>query len=288
MIAWPAPLIDDLARRKAVLFIGSGVSANSTGSDGSTRPPTWEEFLRNCASSCTGDTAYIVSLIEARDFLTACELLRDRLGAQWSDLLADAFSRPQFRPADIHKHIFSLDARIVVTPNFDKVYDVYAQHETHGSTVVKHYYDDDTPLVLRKNYRAVIKVHGSIDEPSRTVFTRSDYAKLRHRHEAFQRLIDALFLTHTFLFLGCGLNDPDLRLFLEQHAQRHPSAPAHYITSTEGDVPIEMDGSLRSNMNLEVIRYSSANGHSELTESLSELSLAVEARRGELADRLDW
>ena len=285
---WPSSLVEDVARRRVVLFLGAGVSAGSVGQDGVTRPPNWERFLKDCLPHCSGDTSYIEGLLDAKDFLTACELLRSRLNDQWHDILADAFSRPMFRPAPIHEHLFQLDCRLVLTQNFDKIFDVYAQAETHGATMVKNYYDDDTPLVLRKKDRAIIKVHGTIDEFSRTVFTRSDYAIMRHKYQPFQQLIDALFLTHTFLFVGCSLNDPDLRLFLEQHAQRHPSAPVHYMTSPEGEIPDELNSSVKRNMNLHVLRYDPASGHEELATAIGDLVPLVEDKRADLAARMDW
>lgn len=287
MIKWPSELIEDLARRKAVLFLGAGVSANSTGDNGK-RPPSWEQFLLTCLDKCEDGKDTIRSFLESKDYLTACELLKVRLADQWYEILANEFSRPRYKPADIHKSLFQLDCRLVLTQNFDKIFDVYTLNETQGDTVVKNYYDDDTPLVMRRNYRAVIKVHGSIDEPSKTIFTRGDYAQVRHRYRGFQNLIDALFLTHTFVFLGCGLNDPDLRLFLEQHAHNQPSAPVHYMASPEGEISSELDVSIKDNMNIRLLRYSDASGHQELTDSVKELVELVEEKREDIADRQDW
>lgn len=230
----------------------------------------------------------IESLLAERDYLTACEMLKLHLVDQWPELLANAFSRPEFKRAAIHESLFNLDCRVVLTQNFDKIFDVYAQSETNGSIVVKNYYDDDTPLVMRRNYRAIIKVHGTIDEPSKMVFTRQDYAQVRSKYKSFQDLIDALFLTHTFLFVGCSFNDPDLRLFLEQHAYSRPGAPAHYMTSPKGETATELDDSIKTNMNLRLLRYDPANGHHELTDSLSALADLVEDKRATLAETMNW
>ena len=45
MIEWPDLLIDAIARRRCVLFLGSGISANAKNIDGK-KPPTWAEFLK--------------------------------------------------------------------------------------------------------------------------------------------------------------------------------------------------------------------------------------------------
>lgn len=41
---WPDDLILELARKRCVLFLGSGISANATDKDGK-HPPTWRKFL---------------------------------------------------------------------------------------------------------------------------------------------------------------------------------------------------------------------------------------------------
>lgn len=49
MIDWPEALVEAIARRRCVLFLGSGISANSQNSSGK-RPATWEKFLRDILS----------------------------------------------------------------------------------------------------------------------------------------------------------------------------------------------------------------------------------------------
>lgn len=45
MIEWPEKLVDSIARRRSVLFLGSGISANSENVSGK-KPATWDAFLR--------------------------------------------------------------------------------------------------------------------------------------------------------------------------------------------------------------------------------------------------
>ena len=52
MINWPNQLVEDLARRRAVLFLGAGVSRNSLSANRLKRPPEWSEFLRTALRSC--------------------------------------------------------------------------------------------------------------------------------------------------------------------------------------------------------------------------------------------
>ena len=289
MIVWPQTLVDDIARRRAVTFLGAGVSKNSISAlDADQRPPNWEEFLSACITRCTGDVSLIKHYFDSGDYLTTCELLKIRLEDDWPQILTDQFLSPQYMPADIHRHILGLDLRIVLTQNFDKIYDVYAQTTTNSTTRISSYYDADTSQIMRGDYRGILKVHGTIDHPTKTVFTREEYSRMRNEHRSFQALINALFLTHTFVFLGCSLTDPDLRLFLENHSMAHPSAPVHYMTSPQSEIPLEMDGLIKKNYNLRILRYDDSTGHHPLTTSVANLVEMVNTSRERLAVTQNW
>ena len=59
MFNWPNDLVSDIARRTCVLYIGAGVSANSSSAKGIS-PLTWEAFLRSCLTKINkADCAYI-------------------------------------------------------------------------------------------------------------------------------------------------------------------------------------------------------------------------------------
>jgi len=286
---WPKPLIDALARRRAVIYLGAGASAGSVSAlDGTSRPPDWPTFLNRCVERVDGDTSVIRGLLAEGDLLTACGLLKDLLRDDWHALLAEAFVSPKYAPSSTHAAVFRLDARLVATPNFDKIYDVYAQQESGQTVRISHYYDPDTPGIMRGDYRGVLKVHGTIDQPTTTIFTRRDYSQLRYKHAAFQSLIDALLLTHTFFFIGTSLRDPDLLLFLENHASAHPSAPAHYMTSPDGEIDQSRDQAIRDDINVRLLRYSPDDGHRELSESLQALVELVQVARDDVAARQGW
>ncbi|MGQ0434365.1 MAG: SIR2 family protein [Microthrixaceae bacterium] len=60
--------------------------------------------------------------------------------------------------------------------------------------------------------RRVNKMHGSIDPPGPFVLTRDDYDLYATTHPRFWQLLQAQFLTKTFLFLGFSFTDPNLEL----------------------------------------------------------------------------
>lgn len=72
--------------------------------------------------------------------------------------------------------------------------------------------DEDLAQLLEPGRRSVYKMHGSLDPPGEIVLTRDDYETYPVTHPRFWRLLQAHFLTRTFLFLGIGFADPNLEL----------------------------------------------------------------------------
>lgn len=164
-MVWPEDLVLELARKRCVVFLGAGISANATDREGN-HPPTWGKFLKDGNESVEDpEHSIIEKCISNYEYLMACELLRKQLGNDsFDELLKKEFRGSGFSPAGIHKYIFSLDSRITITPNFDKIYDNYAQTTSRSTIVLKHYYDNDIAKYLRGRDSVIIKNHGSIDK----------------------------------------------------------------------------------------------------------------------------
>ena len=288
MIVWPRNLIEDIARRRCVLFLGAGVSKNSLSFDGTSRPPDWLEFLKGGLSQLSNPRRHVKILINEHDYLTACEIIKHKMSEDWHRYVSDSFVRPRFQPAEIHRDIFRLDCRVTLTQNVDKVYDTFALAESHNTVYVKQYFDADVARVVRGDLRCVLKAHGSVDSVNKMVFTRKDYSDARYQFPRFYALLDALVLTHTFLFLGCGLSDPDVRLMLERHAQVFPDSRPHMMVMSSKAVHAEVRECYLRNLNLQFLTYKPDDHHKELQDSVKDLVTLTEEARRRLAATLDW
>lgn len=287
MISWPQSLVEDIARRKCVLVLGAGVSKNSTNESG-IRPKDWKEFLVD-ASSGVISKAEITRQIRSGDYLTACELLKKDLGREdFNTLLKSEFLNPKFIPAEIHKHIYNLDSRITITPNFDKIYDTYANTTSQGSVIIKKFNDDDIADCIRRPEPLIIKIHGTIDSVDNLIFSRKEYSEARTKHRNFYKVIEALSLTHTFIFIGCGTNDPDIRLILEDYAFRYPLNKRHYIIMPKRSIDNRVKEIIKETMSLSILEYDSSNDHQILTSSIEHLVIEVENKRNDLAATQSW
>ncbi len=287
MITWPDEIVSDISRRKSVLFLGSGISMNSK-NDAGERPKTWAKFLESLIGNIKPNK-HIKALIKEQDYLTACEVIKREIGRHSFTRAVEAeFLTPAYKPAEIHEVLFDLDSRIVATPNFDKIYETYANSKANGSIVVKQHYDEDVSSFVRSPGRLILKLHGTIDSPEKLIFTRAEYAEARTKYSAFYEILSALSITHTFIFMGCGVNDPDIKLLLEDALFKHNSSRRHLMLLPNEAVHKSVASVIEDTMNLQIIRYSSANNHQELLDSLKQLSSLVESERENLRTTQNW
>lgn len=287
MIKWPKEVVSDISRRRCVIFLGSGISMNSVNTAGR-RPKTWRAFLDSTLEEIS-PKAHINKLIKESDYLTACEVIKRKLGKEeFTRIVREEFLTPAYQPADIHKKIFALDSRIVATPNFDKIYETYANSEANGSIVVKQHYDSDVISSIRGSGRLILKVHGTIDSPDNLIFTRAEYAEARTKYATFYEVLEALALTHTFVFLGCGVYDPDIKLLLEDTLFKHNSSRSHVMLLPKTALHDSVIAVIQDTMNLNIIQYSDKDNHKELLESINNLVELVEAERDELKINMNW
>lgn len=281
---WPEEIVSAIAHRKSVLFLGAGISASAKNAQG-INPPTWKEFLNDLIEKYNNQLVNYIDelnrLLLEKNYLMACEIVVDSIGeTKFEEYVADRFRRPAFEPNELHELIFSLDSRIVVTPNVDKIYERYAMAKSKGTIVSKSYKDSDVAKYLRTDDYLIIKSHGSSDEAQSLIFTHKQYAEARCKYGAFYQLLDALILTHTFVFLGCGINDPDIELLLENSNFNHPYCKPHYFISPKGEISEGMKKSIEKNRNLEIIEYENEDGtHTNFRIALESLVQDVEGER---------
>lgn len=288
MIPWNEELVDAIARRRAVIVIGSGVSRNSTNSSGD-RPKTWEAFLAS-TSETLECLSLVKELIGRRDYLTACEVVSSELGVlPFRKIIKAEYIDKQYSHAKIHEHIYALDSSIVLSPNFDVIYETYASTVSKGSLLVRmHDNNDIAGYISGGRNRIFIKTHGSASGPGSLIFTYREYAEARTKYRIFYELLKSLVMTHHFLFLGCGIDDPDIRALFEDVRFAHGQMPNHFMTLPKGENSDQILKIVSENMSLKFLQYSQDNGHEELTLSLQDLSNKVDALRNDIANSRNW
>src|SRR5471030_911612 len=94
MAAFNVDLLDDLARKKVVLFVGAGASKSASPRNGGSFKG-WGDFLDDACLKVSDEKIkkIISSRIKSKDYLIASELLKENLADQWTTLLSDEFQQ---------------------------------------------------------------------------------------------------------------------------------------------------------------------------------------------------
>jgi hypothetical protein len=274
---WPVALIAELAARRCIVFLGAGASANCMSADKTCNPPLWGDFLKKLKSAIPSGTDFssIDSLIEKERFLDAAEVILGKVTpADFTRIIRQLFVTPRYSPSKIHEAVLDIDPKIVVTTNYDDIYDNYCRSglANDGYNICK-YYEPHLVNDLRSPVRLIIKAHGCVSDPSRIVLTRSEYFKERQQHGFFYEILDALFLTNTILFLGYSLSDPDIQLVLENSNIAAQSCHKHYAFISD-DLHPDIEQAMSNTYNIHFIKYPKGR-HDQAEEALKELAQSV-------------
>lgn len=279
-----ADLVDDLAREKVVLFLGAGVSASAKTLSGG-KIADWNGFLAALCAEAPPETAsQVKALIAAKDYLLAGEILQSALADAWEGKITEHFGQ-KATPSALHAALISLSQRIILTTNFDKLLEVAFEQmdvsATHYPTVIAKMEDDVFRALKDHSRKYIVKIHGTVDDPSSRVLSRSEYIRLAFGNSYYSGFLENLLLNYTFLFVGFSMDDPAIMSLMEMYSLRYPKARPHYIFAPS-PVPaniIEINKRLRK---LIFLVYDSANNHAALPDRIAEISSASDIRRREI------
>lgn len=278
-----ADLVDDVARRRIVLFVGAGASKWSAPNDGSTYKD-WPEFLR-FANSKVKNTALrkiIATQVKSLDYLMASELLKKSLQEEWISLLSQEFQKAA-EVSRLHHALINLYPRIIITTNFDKLLEnAWNQGEVERYPTVISKVDSSAFKLFRNDENYLLKIHGSVDNPDGIVFDKTSYQRDAYSNRNYVHLLSTLLLTHTFIFVGFSMADPAVSLIVEGSAFRFPETRPHYMFQPGKSVP-QVDDLWKQVRKLYVLRYSPVDEHLALAVHLEALGVAATTRRTELA-----
>lgn len=235
-INWPNNLIEELAYRRCILFIGSGISATAK-NEHNKSPKIWKEFLEDAISIMSDydeeTLNFINKMLDQNNLLLALQAIYDNCDpGRYSNYLKEVFSRPNYKASKIHELLKEIDAKIVITTNFDKIYENLCNE--HGYTIATYKENKKILSNIKSTENVIIKAHGTIDDVDSLVFTQKQYYEAKKRYLEFYTLLQALFLTNTVLFLGYSLSDPDISLVLETVANSSTPSTPHYIVLKNG------------------------------------------------------
>ncbi|WP_081665251.1 SIR2 family protein [Mycobacterium sp. UM_CSW] len=280
-IPWSQSLLTEIAERRCVLVLGSGASASSVNVNG-VRPPGWVDFLQRGIDRIDNgdDRSAAEEQLQQRAFLDAAQILVDALGsADFGLFLRQELEDPGFQPSELHQLVLRIDPKIVITTNYDRIYESLA---TQGAAAagynVCRYYEGHLVNDLRSTRRLIVKAHGCVSDPQKVVLTRRQYFTARRDYPQFFAALDAIFLTSTLLFIGSGFNgDPDIELLLQNVNISAPSQHTHFAI-VEAGRHLSVRRAIEETHNIKFLEYP-AGQHGEVVAALRDLADSVDSYR---------
>lgn len=204
---------------RLVIFVGSGVSANSG-------LPTWGGLIdkiakqigyqhceicrqrkEGCEKHCREQYDF-----NQEEYLKIPEYYYQNCGDDKSEYY-DFIQRELDADAEsniINDMIIKLMPHHIITTNYDTLLENSKDINAGLYTVIKK--DSDLLAVGSDHY--IIKMHGDFDHPEYMVLKESDYINYEQTHVLITTYIKSLLIDHTFLFLGYSLSDSNLKLII--------------------------------------------------------------------------
>ncbi|NIM11911.1 MAG: NACHT domain-containing protein [Candidatus Aminicenantes bacterium] len=271
----PKDLIEQIAKGRAVAFIGAGLSQGAG-------LPGWPQLLKQMMDwgeqnrIAMDDRKELEEYIESGELLMAAEELRERLGkSAFHQFMMEVFLESKPEPTAAHQLLPKIPFSAVLTTNYDKLLEaVYVDPSIPSFTHLDH---AELSKALWSGEFYLLKLHGTIDRIESVVLGTTDYREVMHNNRAYRQCLSTLFSSKTVLFIGFGLTDRDLNLLLDElRSIFHDYTGTHYALMNTADVKPIKQKRFEKDYNIKILPYTpSAPHHPEVEVFLKELAKEV-------------
>lgn len=191
-------LSGEARRGRLVPFMGSGVSVSAGA-------PDWKTLIQHLAVRI-GMSSAEQEALKSRNLLDQAGILQTLYQERYPEVdspLNEAIASEMLRleyyglaPA----LLAGLPAKQAITLNYDNLFECASADSGKSVTVIP---EEEA----KKSDRWLLKLHGTVTNPSTIVLTRDDYLGYSTNREALSALVKATLMTHHLLFVGFGLAD---------------------------------------------------------------------------------
>ena len=230
--------LEELAKafdeHKGSVFVGAGASFDAG-------LPSWSRLLVELVAELEKVPGIDAGTIESckrmasdkSKWFSLAGILRRNLAQRFDSYIEDRFCASCLKPTQTHKAISNLPWNFVATTNYDDLLETAFAEKYSGSLRVDGItYDKPGEIAsyFYKGKKFVLYCHGRArTDPSHLVLTNADYRSLVHQQPGYQSILQTLFTSTSFLFVGASLNDPDIQLVLDfLHSSFHKRTPTQY------------------------------------------------------------
>ncbi|RBM32081.1 SIR2 family NAD-dependent protein deacylase, partial [Vibrio tarriae] len=196
--------------------------------------------------------------------------------------IREIFIERNYIPSASHIKLVDISPRIFSTTNYDTLVEgALIENSGHNSFTQHEHTRDGLLDSVRSPSTILIKMHGCAKHPANTILSRSDYFNLRKKHRSFFELTSSLYKLNTVLFIGCGIEDPDINLILENNNIEIDTTNPSYAMVGAKSYAAKIKETIKSQYNIELIIYDQVDehDHSNFERKLDELKNKVDLIR---------
>lgn len=211
-----------------VVFVGAGMS-NNFGF------PTWNGLVGKMYEELTGKEFKKGKSFSSDELLRIPQALRSSNKVSYERILKECFGAHRVRSSEnaILDEIIKLKPKHIITTNFDILIEkflrdkeeaLYKKHSAkegyaklvksqvpyHYMTVVR-----DADMVSANANHLLLKIHGDVQHMDSLILCEDDYLEYSESHILMENFIKSLLINHTFLFVGYGVGDSNLKLIMK-------------------------------------------------------------------------
>jgi hypothetical protein len=277
--------LDELSKifrdQKGAVLVGAGASLGAG-------LPRWNNLLSELCDSLSKVPGIDSSLVEScrrmlpdqSKWLMLASILRRHLGTGFQSYIEDRFCDPSLSPTEIHKAIVTLPFKFLATINYDDLLEAaYSEHYVGKKRLDSLTYDKpgDVASYFYRGKEFVLYCHGRAKtDAEKVVLTDGDYRSLIQAQIGYQSIVQTLFTTTSFLFVGTSFGDPDIQLLLGfLHSAFHGKTPPHYAILPESHRETAEINQLFHDFKLNVITLNDADFGTNLLSFLNELKARI-------------
>jgi len=233
----PTELIEGYLSGKCGFFVGAGLSIGAGF-------PDWRGLLQGLIDKAEADNSLSPSK-------TAEEI----------------FANDQIEPRPVHNLLVTLKKNnFIITTNYDLLIEKAFVNNKVFPIAYKYY---EAHAIQRQLFRRdffLLKAHGdAMTAAEHIVLTDKDYRRLLYQQPGYQSALQSIFTMYSVIFVGCSLEDPELKLLLSYINAAFPEGGIpHYALMTTEITSATERGRWKKDYNMRIIPISSAKDYEDI------------------------
>lgn len=264
----PPKLIESYLGGKSGFFVGAGLSIGAGF-------PNWRDFLHGLIDRAeTGNSLPHDRAEECREhaedpnkYLMVAEEMKEFLAVEFKAYIEEIFTNDRIKPRQVHNLLVTLKKNsFIITTNYDLLIEKAFANNRAYTTAYKYY---EAHAIQRQLFRReffLLKAHGDATTAAEhIVMTEKDYRRLLYQQPGYQSALQSIFTMYSVIFIGCSLEDPELKLLLNYINAAFPEGGIpHYALMTTATTSETERHRWKKDYNIKIIPVSSKNDYEDI------------------------